>query len=257
MFVTNKRLIKPKAIETNSIKIEIVDQFKLLGVTIDTKLKFTDHVYNVVKAINSKLFAIKRIFYLSFEVKMQFFKTFILPYFDYCLSLIIYFPKQAITKLAKVYYSCLYKLFKFKFITQDVKTINLFLKQYNLFSFEYRVVFKLHSFAYNIKNHCKSPTELKDYIKCKINTDSYNLRESSRQILEPGAICSKYGEWSWFQNFYAKLFNNINISRHLYCVTDFKDFKKYLIINIDSLMLIFVKIFCKFEINVNFCHIYF
>jgi hypothetical protein len=170
----------------------------------------------------------KRIFYLSCEVKIQFFKTFILPYFNYCLSsLIIYFPKQAMTKLAKVYYNCLLKLFKFKFIGQDVKNINLFLKQYNFF-FEYRAVFKLHSFAYNIKNQFKSTIELKNFIKCKPNTDSYNLKESLLQIIEPCIIRFKYGEWS-FQNFFAKLFNNINISRHLHCVTNFKEF---LIVNI-------------------------
>ena len=45
------------------------------------------------------MFRIKRLFYLATSVKIQFFKTFILPYFDYCLSLIIYFPKSTFQSL--------------------------------------------------------------------------------------------------------------------------------------------------------------
>ncbi|RNA02075.1 hypothetical protein BpHYR1_041785 [Brachionus plicatilis] len=41
-----------------------------------------------------KLISIKRIFYLATS-------TFILPYFDYCSTLLCYFLKEAIDKLAK------------------------------------------------------------------------------------------------------------------------------------------------------------
>ena len=116
MFITTKQIIKPSMIQIDSGTIEIVETFKLLGVTIDSRLNFVNHVNNVSKSILSKLYAIKRLFYLSFNVKMLFFKTFILPYFDYCLSLIIYFSKTAISKLSKVFYICLFKLFKFNFL---------------------------------------------------------------------------------------------------------------------------------------------
>ena len=48
--------------------------------------------------INRKLHSIKRLFYLPFNAKIQFFKSFILPYFYYGLSLAIYFHKDAIRK---------------------------------------------------------------------------------------------------------------------------------------------------------------
>jgi hypothetical protein len=38
-------------------------------------------------AINRKLYSINRLFYLPFNVKLQFFKSFLLPYFDYGISL--------------------------------------------------------------------------------------------------------------------------------------------------------------------------
>ena len=54
------------------------------------------------------------LFFLCTSVKIHFFKTFILPYFDYCLSLIIYFPPSAYQSLNNCFNLCLYKLFKFK-----------------------------------------------------------------------------------------------------------------------------------------------
>ena len=124
MFVTTKRTTRPDTIRIDSGTIEIVDTFKLLGVTIDSRLNFLNHVHTISKSIFSKLYAIKRLFFLSFNVKMLFFKTFILPYFDYCLSLIIYFSKTAISKITKIFYICLYKLFKFNFSNYNIHEIN-------------------------------------------------------------------------------------------------------------------------------------
>ena len=76
LFITSRRLILPEFVQVENIKIQVVEKFKLLGVTIDSRLTFLDHVSNLTKSINTKLFAIKRIFYLSFNVKIQFFKTF-------------------------------------------------------------------------------------------------------------------------------------------------------------------------------------
>ena len=80
MFVTNRRVLLPGILSINGIDIAAVDTFKLLGVTIDNKLKFRAHCANVCKAINTKLFLIDRLFNLSTSVKIEFFKTFILPY---------------------------------------------------------------------------------------------------------------------------------------------------------------------------------
>ncbi|RNA09209.1 hypothetical protein BpHYR1_001533 [Brachionus plicatilis] len=45
MFISNKtKLNFPFNIETNGIMVEVVDKFKLLGVTIDNKLTFLQHV---------------------------------------------------------------------------------------------------------------------------------------------------------------------------------------------------------------------
>ena len=122
MFVTNKRIKPPKEIiidtkivnnKTVDIKVSVVTSFKLLGVTLDNKLTFIEHCSNIKKIVNKKLYSINRLFFLCTSVKIHFFKTFILPYFDYCLSLILYFPPSAYQSLNNCFNLCLYKLFKF------------------------------------------------------------------------------------------------------------------------------------------------
>ena len=37
-----------------------------------------------------------------------------MPYFDYCMSLFIYFSKSAIQRISNSFNNCIYLLFKFK-----------------------------------------------------------------------------------------------------------------------------------------------
>ena len=98
MFITNRRVILPTATSFNKENIEVVSKFLLLGITLDYRIKFLDFVSGLYFVINRKMFAIKRLFYLSKAVELQYYKTFIFPFFDFGLSLIIYFSKLAIQK---------------------------------------------------------------------------------------------------------------------------------------------------------------
>jgi ribonucleases P/MRP protein subunit RPP40 len=82
MFVTNKRVKLPNEITVDTklvndknedIKVSVVNSFKLLGVTIDNKLNFTEHCSNLKKIVNKKLNSIKRLFFLCTSVKIHFF----------------------------------------------------------------------------------------------------------------------------------------------------------------------------------------
>ena len=144
---------------SDKITIKVVDKFKLLGVDLDSDLTFAKFISNICLQVNRKLYSIKRLFFLSFSVKLQFFKTFCLPYFDYCISLAINTLniKTLLSKLFKSYYSCLFKLFKFKLVDLDVSSTNYFLKNYNLFSFQARCLYRLALFFYRIKSNVGSP----------------------------------------------------------------------------------------------------
>ena len=93
MFISNCSFKDelPRFVNIFGHEVEVVKKFKLLGVMIDSCLNFNDYLIDIKKRVNKRLYSIKNIFYLSQNVKVQFFKTFILPHFDYCLSLLIYF----------------------------------------------------------------------------------------------------------------------------------------------------------------------
>ncbi len=164
MVIRNKRIKIPDNFTFNDITIKCVNEFKLLGVTIDNKLSFDAHVSNLSRTINSKLFSIKRIFYLSSSVKIQFFKTFILPYFDYCSYLLIYCSKAVIQKLANKYYLCLHKLFNFdKQEFNDFNDINTYLmEKFDIPLFQHRLFQKLAVLSFKLLNFRSAPKILKN-----------------------------------------------------------------------------------------------
>ena len=86
MFLTKKRQY-PKTVNFAGNDVEVVYSFKLLGVIIDSKLNVHDQIKNLKSLVNRKLYGIKHMFYLSKNVKFHFFKSFIMPHFDYCSSL--------------------------------------------------------------------------------------------------------------------------------------------------------------------------
>ena len=64
MFITNRREITlPTEIDCNNATIKVVSSFKLLGVTIDRNLNFLEHVHEVRKAVNKRLYSIQRLFF--------------------------------------------------------------------------------------------------------------------------------------------------------------------------------------------------
>lgn len=182
MFISKKmdttserrtRLHFPSHIRIGDNDVEVVQSFKLLGVTIDNKLNFLIHASNVRRSVNIRLYSIKKLFYLPFQVKLQFFKTFILPLFDYCSTLLFYFSKRAIQKLSDCYYLSLHKLFKIsKYIahSEDFNLFNDILKSFNLYCFQHRLILRLSTFIHSILSSTSSPPLLKQHLIRKSET---------------------------------------------------------------------------------------
>ena len=58
---------------------------KLLGVSIDNKLKFDKHVLNIIKKANSKLSALSRLTkFMTLQKKRTLYKAFVESQFKYC-----------------------------------------------------------------------------------------------------------------------------------------------------------------------------
>ena len=85
---------------------------------------------------------------LPFLFRLQFFKYFILPIFDYCLSLICYYFKTQIQRLANCYNACL-SLFAHKLINVPAAPI-IRLKEQFLFNSKRNLPYNLR----NVKTLC-------------------------------------------------------------------------------------------------------
>jgi len=65
MFITNSLVSLPPSVVLNDGVVSVVNEFKLLGVTLDNKLNFNKNIAIMCRWINSKLFTIERLFVLS------------------------------------------------------------------------------------------------------------------------------------------------------------------------------------------------
>ena len=153
MFITKQRAVRPSFLVIDGCNVEVVEEFKLLGITIDHNLFFIKYVDRLKSTVNQKLYSIKRLFYLSLNIKVQFFKTFIQPHFDYCSSLAIYFNKTLVNRIERFYNICLYRLTGIPFITHSLTQQFIILKPYNLLPYKIRLFYKFNIFCYNIFNN--------------------------------------------------------------------------------------------------------
>ena len=243
MFVTNKRVGKqiPNEISIENCQVKVVDNFKLLGVTIDNKLNFDKYSRDLHLSVNKKLYSIKRLFYLCTSVKIQFFKTFVLPYFDYCLSLLIYFPKSTIQRINNCFNLCLFKLLNFKKSSdENIEDFNENLSNYGLFSFQHRVMIKIFNFAHSMINNLNSPVDLQQVFKQETYLKS---KARSASLILP-VIKTHFGEKT-FQFFFIKLFNNFGKKDF------FSNYELYISSinrNLKSIFIKFVNIFPIFNV---------
>ena len=118
--------------------------------SLDNKLSFKHHVVNVCKKV-------------PFSVRLQFFKTFILPLFDYCLSLVCYFSKSQIQTLANCFNACLFKLFNSILPLKNSMKLIIYFKVI-IYLPSNIVVLRLSLFAHKIINIKQAPVNLKNQI---------------------------------------------------------------------------------------------
>ena len=133
-------------------RVEVVCEFKLLGIVIDQNLSFIAHVNDLKKRVNTRLYSIRKIFYLSERVRLQFFKSFILPIFDYCSSLFVYFNKTVLHSLENFFNVCLFRL-----LNLDIKYLSLsdqfiLLSKFNLLPLRVRLFYRVNFLVYNLMN---------------------------------------------------------------------------------------------------------
>lgn len=94
--------------------IEIKDELKFLGVTIDSKLSYTTHIKNILCTIHAKAGALRRICnFIDSKTAMRIYKVYILSHFDYCSPLFVGLSSTLSNKIERTHFYILRTLFKF------------------------------------------------------------------------------------------------------------------------------------------------
>ena len=194
-------LIKPTNILINvdNHNIEFVPETKILGVTLDYKLKFDQHVNNILKKVNAKTLLISRnskMFSCNFRTTL--FKLFIMPNFEYCSSLFTY-SKNSYTinrletcfckSIKRILFIDIFDLSPFdQFKTLfEYNILPLVIRQfYHMCSFLFIVMSNKNLALYTIINSNKAKRKLRhQYVLPKFNSDikKYSFEIISVKIL--------------------------------------------------------------------------
>lgn len=206
------------------VKIEIVSEFKLLGIMLDDALTFKSYLSNLRKNVFSKLFSIHRIFFLPFLIRIQFFKTFILPLFDYCNSLLVYFSDSIINQIESLFNFCMYKLLniELKDLSLDEQCARLSI--YNIFPYKYRSFFRFCIFFRKIMNN-----NILNDLRNRLEPIKYGTRNNDNIFIVPR---SRTLAGSRRISIYLPECMNV-IIRHSYLL-GLSDFKTFIIFNLGN-----------------------
>ena len=89
----------PKFVCENTV-IPLKDDMDLLGVTIDSKLKFDAHVAKVCRKVSQQVAVLKRMMkILPFDTGMNLYRAFVVPHFNYCTETWHFLSNRASDKL--------------------------------------------------------------------------------------------------------------------------------------------------------------
>ena len=180
MLLTRNQDPTPKSFSLANHELELVNDFKLLGVIINRNLDFTSHIESVKKQVNIRLFAIKKIYYLSASVKLQFLKTFVLPFFDYCLTLAVYYSRANLTQLEKLYNFSLFKLLQINLKYCSIDEQVRMLRAFHIQPFRARLYYRFGMFVHGVF-HRRTLSSFSSRLTAR--TAKYDLRSKRRYVM--------------------------------------------------------------------------
>ena len=90
------------SIECAGKEIPVSKEIKLLGITLDEKLKFDSHIADICRKVGSQINALSRLKnILPCKTKESLYRAFILPYFSYCSQVWYHCGRRNIEKLER------------------------------------------------------------------------------------------------------------------------------------------------------------
>ena len=203
-FLTlDKKGVVPSTISVQECTINTSNFIKVLGVTIDGKLNFDEHISKLCSKAAAQVNALKRISkYLCQENRLLIYKSFICSNFTYCPLIWMFCGKKNSNKMEKIQERAL------RFIFNDyVSTYNAILKRSNLLSLSALRIRFLAIEVYKCQ-HCLGPPYLNEMFQP--NVSNYNFRDPHK-LVQPKYNSIKFGYKS-FRYYGAKLWNSLPVN---------------------------------------------
>lgn len=154
LYTTNKKIDKSKlSVRIDQNALEMVHEFKYLGVILDSNLSFESHIKMLKQKINAKLYTLKRVRWtLTMRDAKALYKSSILPYIDQGSIFYGNARKDTLGGLQTLQNSCLRTIYGKK----NWPGINMAHHEMNLFTTNKRRLFNLmvytHELSYNPRN---------------------------------------------------------------------------------------------------------
>ena len=195
-----------------------VTEVEMLGVILDEKLKFDQHVSKVCRKVTQKIAVLRRMRnMLPFELRKAIYNSFITPHYNYCAETWHFCSKSSLNKLEKVNERAI----RFVFKDKNTPYCDL-LKQLGRATLAEERAHKILGTIFKIL-HGSCPVSIRDLIQCRIS--AYNLR--GKDILKlPKVNTTKYGLKSW-RYYGPKLWNSLPDS--VKSLTTYAAFRKALV----------------------------
>ena len=188
---------------------------KMLGVTLDDKLNFKEHIRNMCQTASCQINALSRISkFLDEQCRMKVYKSFICANFTYCLLVWMLCGKTNMNKFEKLQERALATVYRDRSLTHDDM-----LRMSGQLSIRMNLVRLLAIEVFKCVNGT-NPVYLNElFITPESN---YDLRNKSR-LLQPKFNTYKYG-YNSFRYLGSKLWNSL--PSHLKNINDLYDFRR-------------------------------
>ena len=199
-------------------KVESANSLKILGVTIDSKLTYCEHISNMLKKVYAKIGVLRRLKRLMpRNVSLSLYKAYLLPHLEYCSPLLIGINKTLNSKLESANKYALKTLLNLG-NNLDYDTI---LSLSDMQSLEHRRYYSSLVLLYKCMNS-NGPQYIKNFFQ--IRYSKYNLR--GRGInLEQSGYNNKFFHNS-FTYIVSRLWNKL--PAHIKTSSTFGDFTRNL-----------------------------
>lgn len=153
--------------------LEKVVTMKYLGIIIDNKLTFNDHINYICKKISKKLgFAYRVSKHLTLNTRKTIYNTIIKPHFEYCSSILYMCNDTNISKLQLLQNRCMRFILKYN----RYANINIMQCTLNWFSVKDNIKYRTLIFLYKLHNNLL-PTYLSANIQHRRDIHNYNTRQ--------------------------------------------------------------------------------